>query len=178
MTDNRPMNLDPEDAAIYAAQAPVINAAWAFAEAFWVDRDMRATWKAAHPTLRHCWTQTWLMPMRAQARAEGFGPDEVVEAFAVDEVDHPLWEPFARTTLRGATLPVTRETWGMKVNPDYVAPDVVLVRLLPVPASGQIEVDETYASVPLLMQHDEGDGWRLLNFVSEQIPVPGWPPQM
>lgn len=28
------------------------------------------------------------------------------------------------------------------------------------------------------MQYDEGVGWRLLNFTSEQIPQPGWPPSM
>lgn len=174
--------MDPEhedDDAVYAAQAPVMRAAWAFAGAYWVDHDMRATWRATHPTLRRCWAQAWLMPLLDQARAEGFEPDEVVEAFAADEVDHPLWRPFARTTAKGAAGEnVSRETWGVKVNPDFVAPEVMLVRLLPIPDSGVIQPDELYASVPLLMQYDEGPGWRTLNFVSEQIPEPSWPPNL
>ncbi|WP_367324805.1 hypothetical protein [Streptomyces sp. HUAS ZL42] len=174
--------MDPEqedEAEVLAAQAPVMQAAWAFAGAFWVDHDMRAAWRATHPTLRRCWAQAWLMPLLGQARADGYDPDEVVEAFAADEVEHDLWRPFARTQAQqGATLPVDRETWGVKVNPDFIAPDVMLVRLLPIPPGGVIQPGEQYVSVPLLMQYDEGPGWRLLNFVSEQIPVPGWPPQL
>lgn len=173
--------MDPEnqDDAVIAAQAPVMQAAWEFAGAYWVDHDMSAAWLATHPTLRRCWTQAWLMPLAEQASADGYDPDEVVEAFAEDVVEHALWEPFARMQTRQAqTLPVDRETWGTKVNPDFIAPGVILVRLLPVPPGGVIQPEETYASIPLLMQHDEGNGWRLLNFVSEQIPVPGWPPQL
>jgi hypothetical protein len=171
--------MDPEDEnEVYAAQAAVMKAAWAFAGAYWVDRDMRATWRATHPTMRRCWAQTWLMPMLDQARAEGYDPDETVEAFAADEVDHDLWRPFARTTVKHATLPVNRETWGVKVNPDFVAPGVMLVRMLPIPQDGVVQADEAYISVPLLMEYEDGPGWRLLNFVSEQIPVPGWPPQL
>ena len=162
-----------------AAQAPVMQAAWEFAGAYWVDHNMRAAWRATHLTLRRCWTQAWLMPLIEQVRAEGLDPGEVVEAFAEGEVEHALWEPFARTQTRQAqTLPVDRETWGTKVNPDFIAPGVMLVRLLPVPPDGVIQPGEAYLSVPLLLQHDEGSGWRLLNFVSEEIPVPGWPPQL
>ncbi|MEU2712950.1 hypothetical protein [Streptomyces sp. NPDC007205] len=64
---------------------------------------------------------------------------------------------------------------GRDTGGSVVIEAVMLVRLLPKPASGQIEVDEHYVSVPLLMQYSEGPGWRVLNFVSEQIPVPGWP---
>ncbi|MGW4975426.1 hypothetical protein [Streptomyces mirabilis] len=178
MADNQPMEPDDEDIAAYAAQHAITDAAWKFAEAYWTDGDLRAAWIASHPTLRRCWAQTWLMPMREQARAEGLEPDEVVEAFTADEVDHPLWEPFARTTIRGADLPVNRDTWGIKLNPDFVAPDVALLRLLPTPSDGVIHPGEHYVSVPLLMQYEDGPGWRLLNLVSEWIPEPGWPPNM
>lgn len=170
--------MESDDDEVYAAQAAVMQGAWAFAGAFWVDHDMRATWKVTHPTMRRCWAQTWLLPMLDHARAEGYDPDEVIEAFTADRVEHELWRPFARTTIKGATLPVQRDTWGMKVNPDFVAPDVMLVRLLPIPEGGSIRPDEQYVSVPLLMQYDDGPGWRLLNMVSEQIPEPGWPPRL
>jgi hypothetical protein len=173
--------MDPEqiEAEALAAQKPVMQAAWAFAGAYWVDQDMRAAWRATHPTMRRCWAQAWLMPMLDEARRDGYDRDEVAEAFTADEVDHPLWRPFARTTAKhAATLPVDRDTWGVKVNPDFTAPGVMLVRLLPIPKGGAILPGEEYVAVPLLMQYDEGPGWRLLNFVSEQIPEPGWPPQL
>lgn len=172
------MEPDDEDIAAYAAQHAIISAAWKFVEPYWVDHDVRAAWVATHPTLRLCWAQQWLTPMRAQARADGLNPDAVVEAFTADEVDHPLWEPFERAALKGATLPVTPETWGIKANPEYLAPDVALLRLLPTPTDGVIRPGEQYMSVPLVMQYEDGPGWRLLNFASEQIPEPGWPPRL
>ncbi|MGV9275962.1 hypothetical protein [Streptomyces griseosporeus] len=172
------MDLDPEEAALYAAQAPVMEAAFAFADAYWVKHDMRETWAATHPTLRRCWAQSWMMPLLARMRADGFDRDEVAEAFVEDEVEHVLWEPFARKQIEHATLPVDWETWGVKVNPEPIAPDIALVRLLPVPQGGVLRAGETYASVPLLLQYEDGPGWRLLNFTSENVPTPGWPPQM
>lgn len=118
------------------------------------------------------------MPLLGQLRADGYDRDDVVEAFAADEPDHPLWASFAKAQARGATLPVDRETWGIKVNPETVALDVELLRLLPKPASGVVLPGETYAAVPLLMRYEVGPGWRVLNFVSENIPEAGWPPAM
>jgi hypothetical protein len=171
------MTSDDDDVP-FEAQAAVAQGAWAFAGAFWVDRDMDAAWLRVDPLLRRCWAQAWLMPLLEQARSDGFDPDEIVESFATSEPDHPLWETFARTQERHANLPVSRDTWGMKVNPEPVAPDVELVRFLPKPDSGVIAPGETYASVPLLMRYEAGAGWRLLNFTSENIPTPGWPPAM
>ncbi|MEU2718397.1 hypothetical protein [Streptomyces sp. NPDC007205] len=167
------------DYARYVTQAPVMNAAWAFAEAYWIDKDIRGAWRATHPTLRRCWTQTWLIPLLEQGSVGGYDPNAVVEAFAEDEVDHVLWKLFARAQVkRTAPVAVDREAWGVKADPEFVAPDVVLVRLLSIPAGGAVRLDEMVASVPLLMQYDVEPGWRLLNFFSDQIPVPGWPPQL
>ncbi|WP_455361992.1 hypothetical protein [Streptomyces sp. SYSU K21746] len=130
------------------------------------------------PAVRLCWAQAWLHPMLDKARGDGYDPDAVVEAFTADRPDHELWDAFARTQLRGADSAVQRDTWGMKVNPDIVAPDVELVQFTPIPASGVIQPGERYEMVPLLMRYEEGPGWRILNFVSEAIPVPGWPPSM
>jgi hypothetical protein len=179
MTDNQQMDpVSDDEFEAMVANAPARKAALDFATAHWVERDMRATWRLTHPTLRRCWTQAWLMPNLDTARGEEYDPDEIVEAFAEDEVDHPLWEPFARAAERRATLPASQATWGVNANPVVVAPDVLLVRYLPVPDSGVIQPGELYASVPLVVQYEEGAGWRLLNFVSEQIPEPGWPPRL
>ncbi|MGW5273613.1 hypothetical protein ACWEQP_13695 [Streptomyces sp. NPDC004044] len=166
------------DDELYAAQAAVSIAATNFADAFWVDQDMDAAWVRTDPLLRRCWAQAWLLPLRAQAEADGFDPDQVVEAFTADAPDHPLWTPFARGQINRQEIVVERGTWGVKVNPELVAPDIQLLRYLPVPASGAIQPGETYAAVPLLMRYEPGPGWRLLNFVSETIPEPGWPPAL
>ncbi|MER7716818.1 hypothetical protein ABTX99_07670 [Streptomyces flaveolus] len=162
----------------FGPQAPVALAAWSFAEAYWVDKNMELAWVSVDPLLRRCWTQAWLQPLRARAISDGFDPDEVVEAFADAAPQHPLWHPFARRQVEQATLPVTREGWGVKVHPEIVAPDVELVRLMPVPEGGELQPNETYASVPLLMRYDAAAGWRVLNFVSDAVPTPGWPPTM
>lgn len=165
--------------AIYVTQVPVMNAAWAFAKTYWIDQDMRATWRLTHPTLRRCWSQAWLMPLLEQGRVGGYDPDAVAEAFAEDEVDHELWTCFVRTqVMHTASLAIDQDSWGLKANPEFVAPDVMLVRLLSIPDAGAVGLDATVTSVPLLMQYDVEPGWRLLNFGSDQIPVPGWPPHL
>ncbi|WP_129312382.1 hypothetical protein [Streptomyces sp. L2] len=164
------------DYAMYVAQTPVMNAAWAFAVAYWIDRDMRAAWRVTHPTLRRCWTQAWLSPLLAHGRVDGH-PEAVVEAFAEDEVRHEFWEPFAHAQVsRSTPLALDREAWGMQANPDLVAPYMMLVRLVSTAPTGAGRSDEPCSSVPLLMQYDAGPGWRLLNFASERMPVPGWRP--
>lgn len=71
---------------------------------------MRATWRATHPTLRHYWTQAWLAPRLPHTRLRGHNPDDVVEAFSQDNVDHELWHPFAHTRIKNAALPITPDT--------------------------------------------------------------------
>ncbi|WP_392668616.1 hypothetical protein [Streptomyces sp. LN785] len=162
----------------YAAQAPIMQNAWAFAKAFWIDHDMDETWLCTDPLMRRCWVQTWLYPLLDQLRADGYDPEEVVEALLQDEPRHELWPIFARTQLKGADLPVDTETWGLKVNPEPIALDVELLHLLPKPASGAIQAGERYATQPLLMRYEEGEGWRVLNLVGTVPPTPGWPPTL
>lgn len=51
-----------------------------------------------------------------------------------------------------------------------------LLYMLPKPAEGDVASGEV--RMPLLLSYDESVDWRVLNFLSEQPPVPGWPPQM
>ncbi|MDX3763608.1 hypothetical protein [Streptomyces sp. AK02-04a] len=134
--------------------------------AYWIERDMRSAWRVTHPTLRRCWTQSWLMPLLDQGYAAMYDPDVVLEAFAEDEVDHVLWREFARRQIkRSIPLAGDQESWGIEANPDLMAPDLMRVRLLSIPAGGAFRSGEMDASVPLLMQYDVGPGWRLLNFL-------------
>ncbi|MFJ8766679.1 hypothetical protein [Streptomyces clavifer] len=161
----------------YAADAPIMQNAWAFAKAFWVDHDMEETWLCTDPLMRRCWVQAWMHPLLDELRADGYDRDQVVEDLVKDQPAHELWAPFARTQLKGAAMqPVDVETWGIKVNPEPVALDVELLHLLPKPAGGVIQPGETYTSQPLLMRFEQGEGWRVLNLVGVVPPTPGWPP--
>jgi hypothetical protein len=162
-----------DDYATYAAQAPVMNAAWAFAEAYWIRRDMRKTWRRTHPQLRHRWAEAWLLSADGQLSAGQYDYEtgKIVEAFVEDHVDHGLWESFARGQVKQASLAVDRGAWGVEANPEFVAPDLVLVRLVQVPSGGTGFSHGTHASIPLLMHYHVSCGWRLLNFLSAQIPI-------
>jgi hypothetical protein len=164
------MNLD--DYAMYAGQAPVMNAAWAFADGYWIRSDMRSTWRATHPCMRRRWAHAWLGSLGYRRLVEGVSPGAVVEAFVEDRVDHDLWEHFARDQVKAASLVIDQETWGVEANPEVVACDMVLVRLVRMPPGGASFQDGVHASVSLLMQYDVGPGWRLLYALSE--PTPTW----
>ncbi|MEV7004764.1 hypothetical protein AB0N62_45530 [Streptomyces sp. NPDC093982] len=163
------MNLD--DYAMYAAQAPVMNAAWAFADAYWIRSDMRSTWGATHPCMRRRWAHAWLVALEEGPLLEGVDIATVVEAFAEDRVDHDLWEPFARDQVNAISLAIDQKTWGVEANPEVVACDVMLVRLVRLPLEGAKFQDEVRTSVSLLMQYDVRPGWRLLYALSEHIPT-------
>jgi hypothetical protein len=44
------------------------------------------------------------------------------------------------------------------------------------PATEDGFADSAGPCVPLLLRYDPDTGWRLLNFLSAEIPEPGWPP--
>lgn len=162
-----------DDYATYAVQAAVMNAAWAFAEAYWIHRDMRRAWRTSHPQLRRRWVKAWLLSRDGQlhARQYDYETDEVVEAFAEDHVDHGLWERFARAQVEEASITLDQGTWGVEANPEFAAPDLVLVRIVQVPSGGVGFSHGARAPMPLLMHYHVGFGWRLLSFSNAQIPI-------
>lgn len=174
------MNLDDltpqdlEDAMHY----PVAKAGSAFTQAIWGDQNITGAWPLVDPLLRRCWAQAWLKDQREHTQAVGFDPDEVVEAFTVDEPDHPLWCVFEELQLD--VLLKWRQgvhEWGMTARHIVVGLDIELLYALP-RSTAALVVPEGSPYVPLLMRYDQDAGWRVLNFLSEQVPVPGWPPQL
>lgn len=161
-----------------AAHAEVVEGVFAFAEPFWGRRDLRAAWPHTDPDLRRCWAQQWLTPVRERVRRDGFRPGEVVEAFAEDEPDHPLFPVFEELQMPRLLGAGPVHTWGTTFGHRLVAPDVELVHLMPVPDDGSVRVlrpGEAFVGMPFLMSLREGR-WRVLNFFSERLPEPGWPP--
>lgn len=161
-----------------AMHSAVCNAGFAFTQAVWGDRSITGAWPHVDPLLRRCWAQAWLKDQRDHTRALRFDPDEVVEAFTDEQPDHPLWPVFEELQLellhgwrRGV------HEWGVTAEHKLIGLDLELLYMLPRPESGDV-VAEGSPFLPLLMRYDKAAGWRVLNFLSEQVPEPGWPPSL
>ncbi|MBY8879742.1 hypothetical protein [Actinacidiphila acidipaludis] len=146
--------------------------------AFWGDGDLRAAWPLLDPLLRRCWVMAWLAPQRGEVRRLGYDPDDVVEAFVADYPRHRLWSVFecGQVTFLEESAPADITTWGISAEPTVVGVDMELLALWPVPEDGTDQVADDAKCVPFLMRYDDEAGWRLLNFFSMDVPVPGWPP--
>lgn len=150
---------------------------FAFVRALWGERDLSAAWPLTDPLLRLCLTQAWLEPQAALCRASGFEPADVADAFTADHPEHDLWPVLQDVMLREVLpgYPDDLPQWGVTARHILVAPDIELLYLLPLPDEGDI-VAVGAQGLPLLMKYTHGYGWRVLNFFSTNIPVPGWPP--
>lgn len=161
-----------------AAHSVVCNVGFAFTQAVWGDHSLTEAWPHVDPLLRRCWAQGWLKDQRQTARAQGFDPDEIVEAFTTEQPHHPLWCVFEQLQLE--ELHGWRQgvhEWVVSAEHKLIGVDLELLYMLPRPEQGDVVAEGT-PFVPLLMSYDREAGWRVLNFISEQVPVPGWPPQM
>ncbi|MGW3114420.1 hypothetical protein [Streptomyces sp. NPDC001091] len=160
-----------------AIHSAVCNAGFAFTAALWGEQSLTAAWPLMHPDLRRCLTQAWLVGQRDHARALGYDPDEVVEAFAEPVPRHALFCVFEALQLPDllAMCPGA-DQWMVTAEYKLVALDTELLYMIPPPAEGDV-VPEGTAFLPLVMRHDEA-GWRVLNFFGEVVPEPGWPPRL
>ena len=172
---------EDDDFAATAAQVSVISAAWRFLTPFYEWSDLRAAWPNADPVLRLCWAQWWLHANRESLEARGYDREEVAGALASPAAGHHrLWGDFERVVLRDfrAVFPLDPSTWGIGASPRVLAPGVELLYVhRRIPTGGYWPADATAEVVPLVMRFAE-EGWRVLNFGYERIPMPGWPPTL
>ncbi|MGW7722198.1 hypothetical protein ACWGJ6_02420 [Streptomyces canus] len=161
-----------------ALHSAVCNAGFAFTRALWGEQSLTKAWPLTDPELRRCMAQAWLHGQKDTAYRAGFDPDDVVEAFAADRPDHPLWCVFEELQLPDllAWRPGAHE-WMVTAEHKLIALDTELLYMLPRPAEGDV-VPVGTPFLPLVMRHDERAGWRVLNFLSDALPEPGWPPRM
>lgn len=161
-----------------AAHAAVCNAGFAFTQALWGAQSLTKAWPLMDPVLRRCLAQAWLNGQQEHARGLGMDPDDIVEAFTAERPEHPLWCVFEELQLPDllAWKPGAHE-WGVTARHIVLGLDVELIYMLPRPAEGDM-VDDLSVFLPLVMSYDRAAGWRVLNFFSEQLPEPGWPPRV
>lgn len=160
-----------------AAHTAVHTVAFAFTEAVWGVQSLAKAWPLTDPVLRRCMAQAWLYGQEGHAHDAGFDPDDVVEAFAADQPEHPLWEVFEELQLPSLLewKPGAHE-WAVTARPNPVALDVELIYMVPPTEDGV--VSDTSVFLPLVMRYDAVAGWRVLNFLSDGRPEPGWPPRL
>lgn len=124
--------LDPIEQQSALAHAAVVGVAKVWVDAVWKERDLRAAWRLTDPQLRRCWAQQYLYPILVHVRADGYDPDEVVEALVVDEPEHPIWVHFERVQLRGfqQMWPDMTE-WGIGMGHHPEGPDLEAIWFAP-----------------------------------------------
>jgi len=182
MTDEfDPAQLDPDEFSRIRAQIPVTSAAWRFLTPALRDNDLTVAWPAVDLTLRLCWAQAWLGLNRAQAAADGYDLHEVAVALTDDAPSHPLWRHFSRVLLRDlhGVANVDPNTWGIGANVRVVDVDTEVLYLQDMTGleGGVWQPGQERSVLPIVMRLAHGQ-WRVLNFGSETVPIPGWPPTL
>lgn len=181
MTDFGPDDVDPEEFAAIAAQLPVVSAAWNFINCVYMDQRIDAAWPFIDPTLRLCWVQSWIDANGQAISEDGYDRETVAAALKVTRPRHPLWRNFQRVWLRDlrGLIDFDPETYGIGSNARVLAVDTELLYLQD--KSGLIdsrwEAGTERTVFPIVMRYASGQ-WRVLNFGSDTVPEPGWPPHL
>jgi hypothetical protein len=167
------------------AQRPALGAAHTFLQSAVRDGDLLRAWPHVDPILRTCWAQHWLHANQIQLRTDGYDRDEVVQQFAAEAPEHPLWTHFRRITVRSLRASVhhsigdSPENWEIGAATRVLAADTELLYVhdtatLP---DGVWQPDTYSRVVPMVMRFGDNQ-WRVLNVGAETIPEPGWPPRL
>lgn len=141
----------------------------------WGEQDLRTAWHLTDPEFRTCLAQRWILDNEQEFASSAWERDEVVSAFEADAPDHELWHHFERVHLRGWRQLGDLTQFGTGTATRVVALDVEEVLLFP-PEVTELQPGEESPAVPILLRHTPEVGWRVLNFGSEVVPQPGWPP--
>lgn len=144
------------------------------------DWDWDAAWLLTDPLLRLAQAQAWLWGSRTELGLADHELDELAEALCQDEPTHPLWEELSEVELHihhQTWSEFDLDRWQVAGRPRVVAPDLEVVLFLR-PEEDPIVVTDPPLVVarPFLMRFGEA-GWLVAHAGSDQLPVPGWPPE-
>jgi hypothetical protein len=162
------------------AQTEVVGAAWEFLTPFY-GGDLAAAWLRVHPSLQLCWSQWWAHANETPMAQAGLVAKDVAQNVATAGPEAEEWTGFARVILRDfrQAWPLDPDVAGIGAAPRVIAPDIELLMVHPEAPEGNVWQPGHAAEVmPLVMAFDAGVGWRVLNFASDLMPEPGWPPRM
>lgn len=175
-----PSNLPDESLEDIAAQTAVVSAAWKFLRSFY-DGDFSTAWTVMHPVFRLCLVQWWAHANRDSLEATGYSVEKTAEELAQSSPgEHELWGSFARVILRDMrnAYPLDPAVAGIGSTPRVLALDTELLYVHPEPpANGLWLPGEFSMAYGLVMRLTEGQ-WAVLNWGSEAVPTPGYPPAL
>lgn len=162
------------------AQAEVTSVGWRFLESFY-GGDFASAWEKANPVFRLCLAQWWASANKAKLEASGHELTMTAERLALSVPgEHPLWSQFAGVILRDFrnAYPLDIAAAGIGSAPRLIAIDTELLYVHPeIPDGGLWQEDESRPVYPLLMRFETGK-WTVLNWSSDRIPTPGYPPSL
>ncbi|MFJ4201549.1 hypothetical protein ACIP2Y_18200 [Streptomyces sviceus] len=139
------------------AHAAVCSAGFAFTQALWGERSLTLAWPVMDPVLRRCLAQAWLHGQQDHARRMGMDPDDIVEAFAADRPEHPLWCVFEELQLPDLLAwKLGAHEWCATARHHPLALDVELLYMVPPTEDGL--VSDVSVFLPLVMSYDQGGG--------------------
>lgn len=175
-----PNSLSPEEREQLSAQVQMASAAWNFLNPFYAG-DLEAAWDFIHPTYRLCLAQWWAEANRNALNAGGYDAETTAEDLSRSgSKGNPLWADFARVILRDfwKAYPLDVASAGIGGTPRLVALDTELLYVHPEVPEGFIwKPGEERTAYAILMRLLDGQ-WKVLNWASEKIPVPGMPPEL
>jgi hypothetical protein len=179
------MTFDPNDLPERAlqevlAQENVSAVARQFLQHFY-DGDLASAWRFTHPILRLCLGQWWVHANEQALRGTGHDIDLTVDQLAqTNGSHHDLWEHFSRVLLRdfrtAYPLDPAQSSIGSTVR--MIDLDTELLYVHPDTPLGAVWTPgEERAVYPLVMGLIDGE-WMVLNWASDIIPTPGYPPTL
>lgn len=179
MTFN-PNELPEENLEEIVAQGEIVASAWEFLRSFY-SGDLISAWEVIHPTLRLCWAQWWVDANRSALQDHGYTLEDSAESLSHDSGDeHALWKDFERVILRDfrTAYPLEVDSAAIGSAPRLITLDTELLYVHPnSPDGGLWQPGEKRAVYPLVMRLED-DTWKILNWASDSIPVPGYPPTL
>jgi hypothetical protein len=143
--------------------------------------DLARAWPLVHPQLRLCWVQWWATANEIALWQEGYELVKISPALASSGAkEHPLWADFERVLLRDfrKAYPLDLTTSGIGVAPRVIALDTELLYVhAEIPPGGAWEAGADSLAYPMVMQLND-NRWFVLNWASDVIPTPGYPPTL
>lgn len=171
--------MDPVERARFLGHTTLASTAQAFLASVCDAQDLRTVWPGVDENLRLCLVQQWILDNATNFWTDGHDRDETAHALAAAEPNHPLWEHFERVHLRSISKsippPAVR---GIGANTRLVSPDAELLYIQDITdmEGGVWLPGEEREVYPMVMKRTD-NRWLVASLGSENLPVPGWPPQ-
>ena len=175
--DDWPMTFEEEDNGA-SAQTDLISVAMNFLGHFYTD-SLARSWPLVHPRLRICWVQWWITANTVSLQQNGYDLVQITDALASDSpTGHPLWTSFERVFFRDfrEANPLDPATCRIGDVPRVIALDTELLLVHAKRPHSEVWEAGTYSDVySMVVQLNDGE-WTVLNWASDLIPTPGYPP--